>query len=164
MPPARRLTRRSTLLAVSLIAAAIFSSAHRLCAQTPDQLHLASPEELSAIKVLLAQQNAWNNGDIKGFLAGYKDSPDTLFLGASVLHGFAEIANDYHHNYPSKESMGTLTYSDFDVRILTPSFVACTGKYHVDRSKKAGGPVEGLFSVVMEKTSDGWKIVLDHTT
>jgi ketosteroid isomerase-like protein len=161
--PAHRLVSlaQAAPLAVALL---LFSAVRTVHAQVPDQLHTASPEELAVVKVLLAQQNAWNSGNLKVFLDGYKDSPQTLFLGSSVLHGLAEISNDYRRNYPSKESMGTLTYSDFEVRIFTPSFAACTGKYHVDRSKKAGGSSEGLFSVVMEKTSDGWKIVLDHTT
>ena len=159
--------RRSVCHLVRLAAALLLSAAlahPSMQAQTPDQLHTASPEELGVVKVLLAQQTAWNNGDLKSFLSGYKDSPDTLFLGSSVLHGFAEISSDYRKNFPAKESMGTLTYSDFEVRTLTPNFATCTGKYHVDRSKKAGGSSEGLFSVVMEKTADGWKIVLDHTT
>ena len=37
-------------------------------------------------------------------------------------------------------------------------------KYHLDRSKKEGGPADGMFSLVLEKTDQGWKIVLDHTT
>ena len=60
--------------------------------------------------------------------------------------------------------MGTLTFSELEVHALSDDFAICLGKYHLDRSKKDGGSADGLFSLVLEKTDDGWKIVLDHTT
>src|SRR5580698_548015 len=51
---------------------------------TPDQanpLHTASRTELDIVKVVLAQEKAWNAGDIDGYAKGYKDSRDTLFVG-----------------------------------------------------------------------------------
>ncbi|MDP9039795.1 MAG: nuclear transport factor 2 family protein [Acidobacteriota bacterium] len=127
-------------------------------------LHTASREELDVIKVLLAQEKAWNNGDIEGFVSGYKDSPETLFIGRQVSRGFAEIVAEYKHDYPSRSSMGVLGYSELEVHPLSNSFAACIGRYHLDRSKKEGGGADGLFSVVLEKTDQGWKIVVDHTT
>jgi len=44
------------------------------------------------------------------------------------------------------------------------SLAVCLGKYHLERAKKEGGGADGTFSMVLEKTGDGWKIVLDHTT
>ena len=60
--------------------------------------------------------------------------------------------------------MGTLTFSELEVHPIDDTFAVCIGKYHLDRSKKDGGPADGLFSLVLQKTDDGWKIVLDHTT
>ena len=60
--------------------------------------------------------------------------------------------------------MGALTFSELEVHPITDTLAVCIGKYHLERSKKDGGPADGLFSLVMEKTPDGWKIVLDHTT
>ena len=60
--------------------------------------------------------------------------------------------------------MGTLAFSELEVHPLGESFAICIGKYHLERAKKEGGAADGIFSLVLEKTSEGWKIVLDHTT
>jgi uncharacterized protein (TIGR02246 family) len=127
-------------------------------------LHTASRVELDVVKVLLTQEKAWNAGDLEGYIKGYKDSPDTLFVGRQVSKGYAQILDDYKHNYPTRASMGTLTFSELEVHPLSDTFAVCLGKYHLDRSKKEGGAADGMFSLVFEKTDDGWKIVLDHTT
>jgi ketosteroid isomerase-like protein len=129
-----------------------------------DPLHTASRVELDVIKVLLAQESAWNHGDIDGYAKGYKTSPDILFIGHQVFRGFAELLADYHRNYPTPASMGTLGFSELEVHPLSDTFAVCIGKYHLDRSKKEGGPADGFFSLILEKTPDGWKIVVDHTT
>ncbi|HWB32335.1 MAG TPA: DUF4440 domain-containing protein [Acidobacteriaceae bacterium] len=127
-------------------------------------LHLASRTELDVAKVVLAQQHAWNIGDIEGYVKQYKDSPDTVFIGRQVSRGYQQILDDYRHSYTTRSSMGTLTFSELDVHDLDKSFAICTGKYHLERSKHDGGSADGIFSLVLEKTPDGWKIVLDHTT
>lgn len=127
-------------------------------------LHTATRTELDVVKVLLAQEKAWNAGDLEEYVKGYKNSPETIFMGRSISRGYAQILADYKRNYSTRASMGTLAFSELEVHSLSDSFAACLGKYHLDRPKKDGGPADGTFSVVMEKTPDGWKIVLDHTT
>ena len=128
------------------------------------QLKVASPTELGVVKVLVQQEAAWNRGDIDGFANGYKNSPDVLFIGSHVSRGHDELVNDYHKNYPTREAMGTLGFSELEVHPLDEQFAVVVGKYHLERSKKAGGNAEGVFSLVFEKTEAGWKIVVDHTT
>lgn len=153
-------------VACFLIAAMLLACpAARLVAQVQDpQLHTASPTELGVIKVLLAQEKAWNNGDLDGFAKGYKDSPETLFISGGVNRGFAEMVANYHRDYPTKAAMGTLAFSELEVHPLDERFAVCIGKYHLERGKKEGGNANGLFSLVLEKTEQGWKIVVDHTT
>jgi ketosteroid isomerase-like protein len=127
-------------------------------------LHTASRTELDVVKVVLAQEKAWNAGDVEDYVRGYKNSPDTLFIDKQVTKGYQQILDDYKHNYLSRSSMGTLTYSELEVHPITDAVAICTGKYHLERGKKDGGPADGLFSLVLQKTPAGWKIVLDHTT
>jgi ketosteroid isomerase-like protein len=133
-------------------------------ATVQDPLHKASRQELDIIKVVLAQEKAWNAGDLDGYMKGYKDSPETLFIGKQVSKGYTEIVAEYKHDYPSLASMGTLGFSELEVHPLSETFAVCLGKYHLDRSKKEGGAADGMFSLVFEKTDQGWKIVVDHTT
>ena len=127
-------------------------------------LHTASRTELDVVKILVAQERAWNTGDIDGFVKGYKDSPETIFIGKQVSKGYQQILDDYRHNFATRASMGNLVYSELEVTELSDTFAVCTGRYHLDRGRKEGGPADGLFSLVLEKTDQGWKIVLDHTT
>jgi ketosteroid isomerase-like protein len=150
-------------IAAILVAVALLAVSAARAQQAPDQLHTASRQELDIVKVLLAQQEAWNAGNLAAYASAYKDSPDTLFVGRQILRGYTPLLEDYRHNYPTKESMGTLNYTGLEVHSLSDTLALCVGGYHLDRSKKAGGSAEGLFSLILEKTSQGWKIVFDHT-
>jgi ketosteroid isomerase-like protein len=159
--PLHHFTRRLLHL---LLCAAMLACTPFAHPQAPDPLHTATPEELGVVKVLLAQEAAWNRGDIEGFAQGYKDSPDTIFLTRQISRGYAGLVEQYRHDYPTKAAMGTLSFSDLEVRPLDDRFAVCIGKYELERSKKDGGRAEGLFSLVLEKTEKGWKIIIDHTT
>ncbi|GAC1365889.1 MAG: hypothetical protein NVSMB3_14510 [Acidobacteriaceae bacterium] len=153
-------------LATCTLALPLFLGAPASCAaQAADpQLHTANSTELGVIKVLLAQEKAWNSGDIDSFVQAYKDSPDTLFLSGTVNRGFAGMAESYHRQYPSRAAMGSLGFSELEVHPLDDRFAYVIGKYHLERNKKEGGNADGLFSLIFEKTEKGWKIVVDHTT
>ncbi len=157
------MTSLHQLRSVLLFAVLSATAASPALAQDP-QLHTASSIELGVIKVLLAQEKAWNSGDINSFVQAYKDSPDTLFLSGTVNRGFAGMVDSYHHQYPSRASMGNLGFSELEVHPLDDRFAFVIGKYHLERSKKEGGNADGLFSLIFEKTDQGWKIVVDHTT
>ena len=156
--------RRACLTAITTLLLILCTlTAH---AQTPGEnpLHTATRTELDIVKVVLAQEKAWNAGDLDAYVKGFKDSPDTLFVSTQVSKGYKQILSDYQHNYPKPAGMGTLAFSELEVHTMSDTIAICLGKYHLDRAKKAGGSANGLFSLVLEKTDQGWKIVLDHTT
>ncbi|HUZ93994.1 MAG TPA: nuclear transport factor 2 family protein [Edaphobacter sp.] len=146
------------LLVVALFAVPVAHS------QDLQALTTASRQQLDVVKVLLTQEAAWNRGDIDAFVQTYKDAPDTLMVTHQISHGFAGLVEEYKHDYPTKAAMGTLAFSELEARPLDANFAIVVGKYHLERAKKEGGNAEGVFSVVLEKTDKGWKIVLDHTT
>lgn len=152
---------RAAVIPLLVIALFAMPAAH---SQDLQALTTASREQLDVVKVLLTQQAAWNKGDIDAFVQTYKNSPDTLMVTHQISHGFAGLVEEYRRDYPSKAAMGTLTFSELEARPLDASFAIVVGKYHLERGKKEGGNAEGVFSVVLEKTDKGWKIVLDHTT
>lgn len=156
--------RLSFVLVLFLLAVA--PAVHAQAPEKPkDQLRTLSREELDMIKVLNAQEHAWNHADIDAYLNGYENSPDLLFVSdGRITRGFEQLTSDYKRNYPTKESMGVLTFSELEPHVMSDTFGVVLGKYHVDRVKKAGGSADGMFSLVFEKTDDGWKIVVAHTT
>ena len=125
----------------------------------------------AAIRAVIAQQLvAWNHGDIPAFMQAYEDSPDTTFIGATLRKGYARILTRYKQAYTTPEQMGTLTFSNLEVRLLdsscgTASFAVVTGSFHLERAQKGEAKKDdGNFSLVWRKGAQGWKIVLDHTS
>jgi uncharacterized protein (TIGR02246 family) len=133
-------------------------------ALTPLIVHAGTPEEAAIRGVLNAQVEAWNRGDVVAFMRGYNDSPDTTFVGKTVQHGFANILARYQRNFAGKEQMGQLAFDDLEVHPLDARFAVVTGRFHLARGASAGGDAHGIFSLIFEKTSAGWKIILDHTS
>ena len=110
-------------------------------------------------------QATWNRGDLAAFAADYEDSPDTTFVGKDVTHGgAAAILARYQSHYPSREAMGTLSYSELAVRVLAPDLVLVNGKWSLQRTAAGGGDASGRFTIVIRKTSKGWKIIHDHSS
>lgn len=147
-----------------VLAASLALSLAAFTARAQQQLGTVPQQHLDVIKVLTAQETAWNNGDLAAFAQAYKDSPDTLFVTSMVNRGFAGMLESYKREYPTRAAMGTLAYSELEVHPLDERFAVVIGRYRLERGKKDGGNATGLFSLVLEKTDKGWKIIVDHTT
>jgi hypothetical protein len=118
-----------------------------------------------AIRAVLDKQVVdWNHGDTEAFAAGYKNSPDILFIGSKISRGYAQMLDTYRKNYSTKEKMGVLSFSELEVQPLDEHFATVTGHFHLERTVAGGGNADGHFLLVLEKTPDGWKIVRDDTT
>ena len=129
----------------------------------------SAPTDESAIRAAITEQaGAWNRADIPGFMQAYEDSPDTTFIGQSVGKGFQPILNRYLKAYSTREQMGSLTFSDLDVRLLPAScgkveYAVVTGQFHLKRAAKGEATKDdGIFSLVWRKGPHGWKIIVDH--
>ncbi len=133
-------------------------------AQAPDSLGPVNQQQLDGVKVVLAQQAAWNKGDLDGYVSRLKDAADTVAMLGGPVRGLTNIRSSFHINYPNREAMGTLDYSDVEARALGETFTLTTGKYHLERSRKGGGPVDGTFCEVLEKTPSGWFVIFTETT
>jgi uncharacterized protein (TIGR02246 family) len=126
-------------------------------------LLFAQGDEIRAM--MQNSQAAWNRGDLAAFAADYEDSPDTTFIGKDVTHGgVAAIQARYQAHYPTRDAMGTLTYSELAVRVLAPDVVLANGRYQLQRTAAGGGDASGRFTLVIRKTSKGWKIIHDHSS
>jgi uncharacterized protein (TIGR02246 family) len=128
-------------------------------------------DDAVAIRQVLGQQQAaWNRGDVVDFMHGYKDAPDTTFVGSSVRKGYREILDSYRKHYATRQQMGQLTFSDLDVRLLPgasgePRYAVVTGHFHLDRTAHGeAAQDDGVFSLLWERTAAGWKIILDHSS
>ena len=133
------------------------------CATLSNRQRVAATE--AAIRALLKTQVAdWNRGDIEAFMKGYVHSEALRFAGASgVNRGFDATLARYRKAYPGKEGMGHLRFSDLEIMPLSRTHAEVFGRYHLKR----GGAYEdatGLFTLLMKRMPDGWRIVHDHSS
>ena len=125
---------------------------------------LATSPEQQIRKVLDDQVAAWNRGDIPAFMEGYDKSESTTFVSTTVTKGHAQVLAGYLKRYPTPEKMGTLRFSDLEIHALGSDYASVLGRFHLERSKEAGGEAAGIFTLLFHKTAHGWKVILDHTS
>ena len=123
----------------------------RAQAQT-DPLFTASPQQLAAVKVLL-----------DAFLSHFKDAADTRALLGGDAEGIANVRSAFHINFPNREAMGTIEYTETQARALGATFTLVTAKYHLERTKKGGGNADGSLTEVLEKTDAGWQVIFSES-
>jgi beta-aspartyl-peptidase (threonine type) len=133
-----------------------------LLGQTGDSDEVKAQKK-AIFNVLVDQLDAWNKGDLKGFMAGYHKSPDvTFFSGGSVVKGWDAMLERYQKKYQGEgKEMGKLTFRDLEIDVLSPESAVVRGRWDLKMSKTNPG---GLFTLLMRKTPEGWRIVHDHTS
>ena len=113
-------------------------------------------------RILEAQQNNWNQGNVDAFLEGYWHSPDLTFSGSSgIARGWDGVLARYKKNYPDRAAMGQLDFSNLEFRFLGNDAALVLGHWHLARAQ---GDVGGVFSLVWQRFPEGWRIVHDHTS
>jgi ketosteroid isomerase-like protein len=119
-------------------------------------------ERAAILAVLTAQQSDWNNGNIRGFMGGYWNSPDLTFAGTrGFTRGWQPVMSRYEKTYSDKAAMGKLDFSELEIRPLGPDAALVLGRWHVQRQ---AGDIGGIFTLVFQKFPEGWRIIHDHTT
>lgn len=150
---------------LTLIAFATFGA----IAQTPAKPAAAKsaakamPTAEAAIRAVLERQETdWNRGDTEGFLLGYDQN--AVFVSDKITKGLEELRVRYQSHYPTRGSMGKLTFSDLDIHMLSAEYAYVIGLWRIERKPEDGGDTGGTFTLLFKHTPRGWKIVVDHTS
>ena len=117
----------------------------------------------TAIRAVLdAQRDAWNRGEIEGYMDGYDRSTETVFIsGDSLTRGWQTVLDRYKKNYDSREKMGTLSFSELEIKVLSKDAALVIGRWQLQR---APDQPHGRFTLLFRRTKAGWKIIHDHTS
>jgi uncharacterized protein (TIGR02246 family) len=118
---------------------------------------------IAAVRAVLdAQRDAWNRGDVEGYMDGYARAADTVFVsGDNVTRGWQTVLDRYKKNYNSREKMGTLTFSDLEITPIGNDAAMVLGRWQLQR---ANDKPHGRFTLILRRTKQSWKIVHDHTS
>lgn len=113
--------------------------------------------------VLGAQVAAWNRGDIDGFMKGYDESDDIVFTsGSKVRRGFRTTRDHFRRSYADHpEKMGRLEFEDLEVRPIGADGAWVLGRW---RLRGVEGEPGGVFTLVLERRPQGFRVVMDHTS
>jgi uncharacterized protein (TIGR02246 family) len=117
----------------------------------------------TTIRTLLQRQtDAWNRGDLEGFMQTYWKSDSLMFIGKSgVTRGWQQTLDNYKRNYPDKAAMGTLSFDIIQVKPLSENYYYVTGKWMLQRT--AGG-LSGHYTLLVQNINGSWKIISDHSS
>jgi uncharacterized protein (TIGR02246 family) len=116
--------------------------------------------------VLAVQKEAWNRGDIGGFMQGYWNSDDIRFAGGGDFkYGWSATLKGYQKAYPDAAAMGKLSFDLIEVREISPEVVYVFGKWRLTRANEADDKApHGLFTLIVERKDGAWVITRDHTS
>lgn len=154
------------VLSAALVAALSLSAFASRQQGNPAASPKASKRDMKIIRdvraVLDAQVAAWNRGDIDGFMDGYARSDETVFVsGDTVTHGWQTVLDRYKKSYNSREKMGTLAFSELEIKVLSSDAAVVLGRWQLTR---ASDTPHGRFTLIFRRTQQGWRIVHDHTS
>ncbi|TCK65182.1 hypothetical protein DFQ05_2397 [Winogradskyella wandonensis] len=111
------------------------------------------------LKVMDDQQNAWNKGDLEGFMQGYWKSDSLKFYGSNGLtKGWQNTLDNYKRGYLTKAETGTLNFVINDVSKIDGNNYWVMGEYHL---KREVGDADGVFIIIFKMINGEWKIVAD---
>jgi beta-aspartyl-peptidase (threonine type) len=127
-----------------------------------EQFRAAAEEGIK--HMLVSQIEAWNRGQLEGFMQGYWRSPDlTFFSGATVTKGWEPTLQRYRQRYKSEgKEMGQLVFQELNIDVLSRRSAVVRGQWQLTMSD--GKTPHGLFTLLVKRMPGGWKIVHDHTS
>lgn len=120
-------------------------------------------EGKAVVKVLMDQQDAWNETNLEGYLDGYWDNEKVRFVtNSKILNGLDEIREMYQKGYDSPEKFGVLTFDIQVVDVLSADLAMVVGKYQLKRENEKRRV--GRFTLLFRKINGEWKVIQDHTS
>ena len=123
----------------------------------------ADPLRDDVVAELQRGAEAWNRADLETFMKGYAEGL-TYTAGGRVVRGAEALRQRYQTTYGnSPESMGKLSFEEIEVWPLGNDHALALGRWTVVFTHKKP-KAQGIFSLVMQKSPEGWKILHDHTS
>ena len=107
---------------------------------------------------------AWNRGDLDGFMTVYWNSPDLVFFSNKTeTRGWQQTLERYRSAYKAEgRQMGTLDFPRLEFKVLGPEAVLVRGQFRLKMPD--GKESTGMTSVTFLKLPEGWRIVHDHSS
>ena len=124
----------------------------------------ASPasDRAAILSVIEHMEDAWNRGDFRSYMAGFKN-PDVVFIsGGKFQDGWQGTLDHYVRDYGgSDERRGRLHFYNMKVDVLAPDAAMLIGQYRLERGTRA---TEGVNTRLFRKIRGHWLITMNHVS
>ena len=119
-------------------------------------------EQAAILSVIHRMETAWNHGDFRGYMAGFKN-PDVVFVsGGKFQQGWQGTLDHYIRDYGgSAERRGKLHFYNMKVDILAPDAAMLVGQYRLIRGPRV---TEGVNTRLFRKVRGKWLITMNHVS
>lgn len=125
---------------------------------------VASPntERAAILHVITTMEAAWNRGDFRGYMAGFK-RPGVVFVsGGKFQDGWQGTLDHYVRDYgASPTARGNLHFYAMKVDILGPDAAMLVGQYRLLRGDRH---TEGVNTRLLRKVRGRWQISVNHVS
>ena len=124
----------------------------------------ASPksERAAILGTIGRMETAWNSGEFRGYMAGFKN-PDVVFVsGGKFQDGWQGTLDHYIRDYGgSAERRGKLHFYNMKVDMLAPDSAMLIGQYRLERGIRV---TEGINTRLFRKIRGRWLITVNHVS
>jgi uncharacterized protein (TIGR02246 family) len=127
----------------------------------------SSPQEQDIKSIndtLLKMVDRWNAHDIDGYLSVYWNSPELLVIVQEEQYqGWQSLNAAYKGGYPDPSAMGFSQPSRIQIRLIRPDLALAVTWWSMSYATSKVHVV-GNTTMNLQKFSDGWKIVTEHSS
>jgi uncharacterized protein (TIGR02246 family) len=119
--------------------------------------------EQAAIRHVIADmETAWNRGDFRAYMAGFKN-PDVVFVSRGQFQqGWQGTLDHYIRDYGgAPERRGRLHFWDVRIEMLAPDAAQLVSRYRLEGGDR---PQDGINTRLMRKLDGRWVIALNHVS
>jgi len=114
------------------------------------------------LETISRMESAWNAGDFRGYMAGFKN-PNVVFVsGGKFQDGWQGTLDHYIRDYGgSAERRGRLHFYNMKVDLLAPDAAMLIGQYRLERGARL---TEGVNTRLFRKVHGRWLITVNHVS
>ena len=122
----------------------------------------AQGDKAAILATVERMEAAWNRGDFRGYMAGFK-KPDVIFVsGGKFQQGWQGTLDHYVRDYGgSPERRGHLHFYKMKVDVLAPDAAMLVGQYRLERGARV---TEGVNTRLFRKVRGHWLITMNHVS
>jgi len=119
-------------------------------------------EKVAILATVQRMEDAWNRGNFRDYMAGFKNPDVVCVSGGKVQDGWQGTFDHYIRDYGgAPERRGKLHFYNMKVDVLAPDAAMLIGQYRMERGSRI---TEGVNTRLFRKIDGRWLITVNHVS